>query len=204
MALKQKLAERLGEHRVKSIHNPLHPEQSLLLLFLELNVPVTVCMTNGLSDYTMPVSEKWKGREHNELFFCLPTYWDLEDLTNPAFSWIYNWIFRLEQFVKSTNTWFGPGHTIPCGNPPAAISPTMKQEYFIFLDPLFLEQPLEPIQQGDFTCHFLAIVPIFGDELDFKMGKGTVKLVAKFINRGIDERLDDYRPSALRSRLLFF
>lgn len=204
MEMQEQLAKRLGAHRIKAIQNPLHPEQSLLLLFLELHVPVTICMTNGLSNYTMPVSEKWKGREHNELFFCLPAYWDLDDLENRAFSWVYDWIFRLENFVRSKNTWFGPGHTIPCGNPPAAISPTMKQEYFIFLEPLLLNEAMAAVKLGEKTVRFLAIVPIFGDELDFKMGKGTTKFVAKLTNRGFDERLDDYRPSALRSRLLFF
>jgi len=32
-----------------------------------LKSPVTVIVTNGLSDYKMPVPEKWEGREYNEL-----------------------------------------------------------------------------------------------------------------------------------------
>lgn len=198
------LEERFGAHRVRVASNPLHPEQSLVFLYLELSIPVTVLMTNGLSDYTMPVTDKWKGREHNELFFCLPTYWDMEDTENPNFSWVYEWIFRLETFVREKQTWFGPGHTIPCGNPPAQLSPTMKQEYLIFLDPLFLEEALEPMQIGEKTVRFLSIVPIFGDELDYKMGKGTHKIIKKFIAKKIDERLDDYRPSVLKSRMRFF
>lgn len=161
-------------------------------------------MTNGLSEYHMPVTEKWKGREFNEIYFCLPTYWDMEDLENPNFNWVYEWIFTLEHFVREKETWFGPGHTIPCGNPPSRISTLMKQEYFLFLDPMFLQQALEPLKVNGKTIHFLAIVPIFGDELDYKMGKGTHKIVKRFINRKIDERLDDYRSSVLRSRLRFF
>jgi hypothetical protein len=198
------LKERFGNHRVRAVQNPLHPEQPLVFLYLELQVPVTVLMTAGLSDYTMPVLEKWKGREHNELFFCLPTYWDADDTGNPNFNWVYHWIYRLEQFVREKQTWFGPGHTIPCGNPPAQISETMKQEYLIFLEPIFLEEPLRPMAVNERTVHFLGIIPIFGDELDYKMGKSTYKLLRKFKQRKIDERLDDYRVSVLRSRMRFF
>jgi hypothetical protein len=198
------LESRLGAHRVRQIQNPLHPEQSLIFLYLELKVPVTVMMTNGLSDYTMPVMDKWKGREHNELFFCLPAYWDMDDLENPHFNWVYEWIFKLETFVREKQTWFGPGHTIPCGNPPAPLSPTMKQEYLVFLDPLFLQDLLLPLETAGKTIYFLAIVPLFGDELDYKMGKSTFKLLKKFAAKKVDERLDDYRPSVLKSRMFFF
>jgi hypothetical protein len=204
MELTKLFEQRFGSHRVKEITNPFHPDQQLLLLFLELDVPVTVLMTASLSDYRMPVLEKWIGREFNEIFFCLPAYWDFDDLENPNFSWIYTWIYKLERFVRDRNTWFGPGHTIPTANPEVAISELMQQEYFIFLDPILLEKELAPISSEGKTIHFLSIVPIFGDELDFKMGKGTQKFVRKLIQRNMDEKLDDYRKSALSSRLRFF
>lgn len=113
MSLKEALEKRLGAHRVECIPNPRHPEQPLIRLYLELNVPVTVIMTHGLSDYEMPVSEKWKDRAYNELFFCLPTYWELDGLETQAFYWIYDWIYRLEQFVREKNTWLEPGIPFP-------------------------------------------------------------------------------------------
>ncbi len=198
------LEERFGAHRVRTMLNPIHSSQELTILYLELNVPITIVMTNGLSNYTMPVSEKWKGRQHTELFFALPTYWDLEDVQNTNFSWPFDWIFRLESFVRERNTWFGPGHTIPTSTPPIAISNTMKQDHFIFLDPIYLESALAPLEIDNKTVHFLATVPIFADELDYKMGRGTHQLVKKMIHRKMDERIDDYRVSMLRSRMRFW
>ncbi|MEN9977787.1 MAG: hypothetical protein RLZZ569_412, partial [Bacteroidota bacterium] len=104
MKITEGLATRFGAHRVVTLDNPLHPEQSLVLLYLELAIPVTILMTNGLSNYEMPVSEKWKDRAFNELYFCLPTYWDLEDTSNPNFNWVFEWIYRLETFVKEKQT----------------------------------------------------------------------------------------------------
>lgn len=204
MSLITALENRFGAHRIQTIQNPLHPEQTLYQLYLEMQVPITVVMTSSLSTYEMPVSEKWKGREFNELFVCLPSYWDLEDLNNPNFNWVYEWLYKLEQFVLDKQSWFGPGHTIPCGNPPVAISTLLQQEYFIFIDPIFLQEGLKPLQTDGKTIHFLAVVPIFGDELDYKMGKGTHKFVRRFIQRKNDERIDDFRKSVLSSRLRFF
>lgn len=204
MELVHALENRFGNHRVKRIQNPLHPEQELLLLFLELDVPVTVLMTATLSTYEMPVLEKWKGREFNEIYFCLPSYWDLKDVDNPNFSWVYTWLFKLERFVREKNTWFGPGHSIPTANPEVPISETMKQEYFFFSDPILLKEELAPVVDATKTIHFLAIIPIYGDELDYKMGKGTLKFIRKFIQRKNDEKIDDYRKSILDSRMRFF
>lgn len=204
MELIKALENRFGAHRVKSIVNPLHTDQELVILLLELDVPVTVVMTATLSNYQMPVLEKWQGREFNEIYFCLPTYWDFEDYDNPNFSWIYTWLYKLERFVRDKNTWFGPGHTIPTANPEVPISALMKQEYFLFMDPVLLQKELAPITVQGHSVQFLAIVPIFGDELDFKMGKGTQKFVRRFIQRNNDEKLNDYRKSVLDSRLRFF
>lgn len=204
MELLKAFENRFGAHRVKSIQNPLHKEQELIILFLELDVPVTVIMTASLSEYKMPVLDKWVGREFNEIYFCLPAYWDFENYSNPNASWVYTWLYKLERFVRDKNTWFGPGHTIPTGNPEVPISDLMKQEYFIFLDPILLQKELAPVSIQGKTIQFLSIVPIFGDELDFKMGKGTQKFVRRFIQRNQDEKLDDYRSSVLNSRLRFF
>ena len=79
--LQAALSNRFGEHLV-SILPTKEGEMSLLVLDIELNSPVTLIMTNGLSAYKMPVHEKMKGREFNELYFCLPSYWKWEELDN--------------------------------------------------------------------------------------------------------------------------
>ncbi|MFN5032685.1 MAG: hypothetical protein ACK5FX_10745, partial [Flavobacteriia bacterium] len=80
--LHQALSDRFGEHRV-SLFSIEDDSMPLLMLDLELKSPVTILMTNGLSNYQMPVPEKMAGREYNELYFCLPSYWNIEDLDHP-------------------------------------------------------------------------------------------------------------------------
>ena len=197
--VKQELIKRFGEERVLDI--PVSEgEVALLALNLELRTPVTVILTNGLSDYKMPVPEKEVGKEHNELFFCLPSYWEWENLENPNMNWIFSWIQRLAKHVVEKETWFGHGHTIPCSKEMNPISDTMRQNHFMLMRPLLLEEAMAPVTDGEKDINFLAIVPIFEDELDYKQGKGTLKLIRKFINKGVDEKLDDYRATVLRSK----
>lgn len=196
------LAKRFGEHRVSDF--PVKEgEMPLLLLDLELNSPVTILMTNGLSDYTMPVPEKMMGREHNELYFCLPSYWEWDDLENPKMNWIFAWIQRLSKYVVENKTWFGHGHTMPCGQEMEALSETMRQNHFFLSDPMLLENELEPLVIDGKEIHFLAIIPIFGEEMDYKQGKGTLKFQQKLRNNGITEKLDDFRGSVLKSKWRF-
>jgi len=204
MTLTEALGKRFGEHRIEVKPNPLHNEQQLVFMYLELNVPVTVISTAKLHEYTMPVSEKWVGREYSEICFCLPAHWDLDDLQNPNFNWVYEWLYQLERFVLDRNTWFGPGHSIPCGNPPSAISPLMKQDHFLFAEPMFLGEELTPLNVDGKTVYFLTILPIFVDELDYKNVKGTYKFIKRFLAKKNDERIDEYRKSIMASRFRMF
>lgn len=195
--MKQELIKRFGEHRVSDI--PVKEgEMPLLALDLDLHTPVTVIVTNGLSNYEMsaPASEN----KFNEIFFCLPSYWEWEDVDNPRMNWIFEWIQRLAAYVVEKESWFGHGHTMPCGKELKPLSETMQQNHFILLNPMLLEEALAPVQLADKTIHFLAIVPIFPDEMDYKQGKGTLKLLRKLINKGVDEKLDDYRSTVLKSK----
>lgn len=195
-ALHQGLAKRFGDHRVHAI--PVEDgELELLLLDLELNTPVSILMTNGLSSKAMTVPEKVQDRQYIELYFCLPSYWEWEDRSNANTNWVFTWIQRLAKHLLENETWFGDGHTIDCRQ---ELSSTMKQNHFFLSDPILLEQELAPLQLEDKEVHFTAIIPIFPDEMDYKQGKGTLKFKRKLIQQGISEKLDDYRSTALKSK----
>lgn len=200
MQLKEALIERFGGHRV--LDAPFFEGLPLLVLDLELKSPVTVIVTNGLSDYKMPVPEKWEGREYNELYFCLPSYWEWEDLKNPNTNWVFDWIQRLAKYVVEKETWFGHGHTLSIGNDYKQLSNTMKQTHLFLSDPMLLVDELAPVTVDGKTINFLAIVPIFKDEMDYKEHKSTFKFVQKMDNAGVTEKLDDFRSSVLKRRWL--
>ncbi len=193
------LKERFGEHRVTEIPSS-EGFYNLVLLDLELDTPVKVLMTNGFSSYKMPVPDRYKDRAHAELYFCLPSYWELEELDNPSMNWVFEWINKIPQFAVKNETWLGPGHTLSIEKERETISPTMKQDHFILADPILLERALTPLKDGEKEIYFYGIIPIFSDEWDYKQGKGTVKFLRKLLSKGVTEKLDDFRTTTLRSK----
>ena len=197
--LEKELKARFGDDKVNEFPI-LEGEMPLLIVKLEMNSPITILMTNGLSDFFMQVPEKEKGKEYNELYFCLPSYWDLNDKNNTNMNWVFEWIQRMSKYVIEKNSWFGRGHTIPCGKPFKSLSDTMRPNHFFLNDPMLLKEELYPLIIGEKTIRFLGIIPIFEDEMDYKSGKGTLKLIKKLEGHGITEKLDDYRGTVLRSK----
>lgn len=198
-SLQTELSKRFGAHRVTELSVP-DGNVPLLAIAIESRSPVTVIMTNGLSEYEMNVPESLKGLEYNELYFCLPSYWDLEDIDNPNMNWVLPWIQRLTDYVLDKQTWFGHGHTMPCGKDMVSLSPTMHQNHLFLSNPILLEKELEFLKVNEKNVHFLAIIPMFPDEMDYKQGKGTLKLMRKFLSHGVTELLDDYRKTVLSTK----
>lgn len=201
--MKAQLEERFGKEAIK-LFKKVDDSLELLLIEIPLKSPVKVLVTSGLSNYDMPVHERYKGRENVELFFCLPRYWDITEKDNPNRQWPVEWLEKLVKHVKEKNGWYGPGHTIQCDKEFKALSETMKQDHFIMVDPILLNEELRPIQVGESQIHFLGIIPIYGDEMDYKQGKGTFKLLKKFLAKNINEKLDDFRETVLKSRFKFW
>lgn len=193
------LEQRFGENRVLQVPSN-GSDFPLLIIELELSSPVFILMTNGLSSYKMPVPEKYIGREFNELYFCLPSYWDWEDVNNPNLNWVYSWIRKMANYVIEKETWFGVGHSIPNGKDSSAISSTMKQNNFLLSDPILLEKELEAITVGARKINFLAIIPIFQDEMNYKQARGAFKFFQKLNSANVTEKLDDYRSTVLKSK----
>ncbi|MDX1651722.1 MAG: suppressor of fused domain protein [Brumimicrobium sp.] len=193
------LKERLGEHRVRS-ERRASDYIDLLIIDLETTVPVTVVMTHGLSDYKMPVPDTMKGKDHTEIFFALPSYWEPEDHQNQNMTWPFEKISKLAENLIEKGTWYGRGHTFSNGNPSLPLSSTMKMNHLMLAEPIALEQFFRPIELEDKIVHFLAIIPLFEEEFDRKMQQGYKKFIRKFRSANGDEILDDFRQSVLKSR----
>ena len=159
-----------------------------------------VLMTNGFSDFKMPVHEKHVGEEYNELYFLLPNYWNIEAIENQNFNWVFSWLQRLKNFAIDKNAWYGHGHTFPCGQEMQSLSESMLQNHFILSRPIELDEDLAEIVLEDRSIGFLGVIPIFPDEMDFKQGRGTVQLFEKLRTFNVTEKLDDFRNTVLKSR----
>ena len=205
-ALKQALQDRYGEHRVIDIPTA---EGDFPLLAINLETKgqeVTLIMTNGLSEKTMVIPEKLGNRNHIELFFALPSYWEWEELDNPNRNWVFTWIQKLAKHLINNDTWFGYGHTFSNKmmdddiSEFQPLSETMHQQHLILLDPIDLDYEIQKVIIDEKEIYLLAIVPIYSDELDYKQGQSTRKLVKKLANSRVNEILDEFRGTVLKSK----
>ena len=195
------LNERFGAENIEIIEPKIEGNFPLIRIKLHKRSDITIVMTDGLRDFDMPVPKKLVERGNNELYFCLPSYWEIDA---PENRWVFDWLQRLARYAVEKRVFFAHGHTIPNHNPAVAFSETMNEKYLLLLDPEYLKAEMQPMTLDDKTVHFLAITPIFEDEMDYKMGKGTTKLQRKLVAKGITELLDDYRSSSLKTRWTFF
>lgn len=199
--LNNSLSQRFGSNQVQIIERN---NEAFCLIHLPGSKELRILMTTGLSDHQMKVHEKHTGEEFKELYFLIPSYWDLNDVKDANMNWVFDWLSKLKKYIISNDTWLGHGHTLQTGKEMNPISPNMKQNHFILSDPIELTVELAPVQLKGKSIGFLALIPIFADEMDYKQGKGTAKLFAKFALQNITEKLDNFRSTALKTRWNFF
>jgi hypothetical protein len=195
----KELQNRFGEAKVFHF-NKNDNSISLILIDLLKDYRVQLLVTDGFSQYCMPVPENLKNKEKCELYFCLPSYWDLNDKTNQNMMWIIDWLPRITDYAIKTSSWFSHGHTIQCSKENLPLSQKMKQEYLVLSNPIYLEKVLRPIND----IHFLSVIPIFKSEFEYKQKKGMEKLINKFIAAGVSEKLDDFRLPSLKRKFRLF
>jgi hypothetical protein len=198
--LLKELELRFDAKHIKELHN----DYGDFILIDADQFTGSILLTNNLSDFKMRVHEKHVGEEFNELYCYLPSYWDSSALDNPAMNWVFIWLERIKKYVIEKETWLGNGHTLPCGKEMNSLSSSMLQNHFMISNPIALSKFLMPITIQDKTIRFLALIPIFSDEMDYKQGKGTLKLLDKLKHHGVTEKLDDFRSSVLKRHWKFF
>jgi hypothetical protein len=160
--------------------------------------PYHIIFTSGLSDSKQTGSEKYPEFESIELYFCLPEYWKVQD-SSSDYQWPIEWLNKIAQVPQKNATWFGPGDTIPAGNPIHTISSKLKQNHFILTEPIKFESELKVINLDSKDVRFLSIVPIFEDEMKFKTKNSSKILLEKYKHNKFTEEVDEYRTPVVRN-----
>jgi hypothetical protein len=155
--------------------------------------------TDGLSRSAQVVSTGSEKYSCIELIFCLPDYWDLS--VQP---WPKTWLEKIASIPSRFNTWIGPGDTIPAGKPPKPLTDKFKANHFIISEPIVLREFFSaPGNKPDHVA-VLSVIPIFQQELDFKLRNSGTALLMRLAAKGITDEVDLYRKSVCRKRILGF
>jgi hypothetical protein len=203
MLVEENLIQVFGASQVSRVYN-IDDTVSVFAIDLSLTKRVKVFVTSGLNLHHMNVPDHLKSQKSCEIYFCVPSYWEILNDLQPETNWILKWLELVVKYIKSSENWLGAGHTLKCGVDKLPLSPTMKQEYFVFSHPILLSEEFAHFKSFNDETNLYALIPLFEKEFEYKQRKGIEKLILKMRSAGMSEKLDEYRlPLFKRARLFF-
>lgn len=165
--------------------------------------PFHVLVTQGMSALPMTTPEGAEKFRYAELMVALPEEWVLDGEQSADEPWY--WPIRMIKFIARLphvyDTWVGPGHTIPNGDPAEPYAQTTSSCCALIGSPVVLPESIRECALGpDKTVHLYAVYPILLDEMDYKLSNGADELFAKMEARKVSEVIDPGRRSCLKKR----
>lgn len=160
-------------------------------------------VTSGMSDKPMTPPPELAERQFAELVLALPPNWPMtqEDLKNETHYWPIRWLKILARLPHEYDTWLDCGHTVPNGDPPQPFADGTKMCGVVLAPPtLFGEKFAELALPGGKIIRFHAVLPLYSEELDFKLKQGADALFERFDRLHVTELLDPRRANVCKKR----
>ena len=149
-------------------------------------------VTSGMSEKPMAVPEGAEELRYAELAICLPPTWNLEQesFKDEANYWPVRWLKILARFPHEYETWLGEGHTIPTGDPPEPYAPNTKLCCMMLASTALAPGEFHTLELTDRNVHFYSLVPVYREEMDFKLKQGFEPLMERLHKIGGPETFE--------------
>ena len=160
-------------------------------------------VTSGMSDRPMTAPEQVAECQYAELMLSLPPEWPLDDksLEDGRNYWPIYLLKMLARFPHKFNTWLWWGHTMPNGDPPEPYADNTQLSCALLLSPVHCDEGFSQLVINDEkTIHFFSIVPLYKEEMQVKLDKGTEALLEGFGKHNVTELLDVKRPNVCKKK----
>ena len=102
------------------------------------------------------------------------------------------------------NTWLGEGHTVTHGNPPEPMADKNSFVGVILLPSVTLPEDFLTIRTNNKTINIYSMIPLYQEEMDYKLKYGLEGLLNKFDTYGIKEIIDINRTNTCKNRFKIF
>lgn len=171
------------------------------------DIPYLRLVTSGMSDLPMALPEDVGAPQHMELMLTLPADWPVqhEDFQDERHYWPVRLLKTLARLPHKHATWLGFGHTVPNGDPAEPYAPGVGFDGAIVLPPLSAPDAFgELVIDADKTIAFMAIVPLYPEEMALKLKKGCDALLDRFDAKGVKDIVDPGRVNVARKRFGLF
>lgn len=181
------------EKHIGKIETVFHEIVSDLIHLDVLFIPATaerpyhVLATSGVSDEPMKVPEDMEKHNRVELIMALPKEWPLtqESFKSENNYWPVRWLKQIGRLPHEYDTWIGWGHTIPNGDPAEPIANTKFTG--VMLSPPYSLPPdfFQLKTKNGSTIRFYALIPLYQEEMDFKLSSGAESLEEKLEKQNV-------------------
>jgi hypothetical protein len=207
----------IGEHVTKHIGpvtDAFHERVSdvvrvdLLVVGPHEGRPFTTLVTCGMSELPMRVPLENPDDlglipelRFAELLLALPPDWPLtpEAFQDEANYWPLRWLKRLARLPHQMEGWLGLGHTVPNGDPPRPLAPSVPFAGWLIDEPVLLPKDVLKLRVADRVINFYAAVPLTAAEMDFKMHTGGGALAQRLDRAKVSELIDVNRADVTAS-----
>lgn len=169
--------------------------------------PFHTLVTSGMSDLKMSVPEGVGSTRYMELMVTLPEYWQIDDesFKDERWYWPVRQLKFLARFPHKFETWLAWGHTIPNGDPAEAYADNTKLSGAIILPSVNVPEGFSSLEiDNDKVIEFYSIVPLYDEEMNLKLNKGSDLLLDKFDKHGISDIIITDRKNVAKKRFGIF
>ena len=166
--------------------------------------PYYTLVTSGMSDKPMSVPpdlERGDALRFAELMLMLPEDWFRDPRSSEALEderryWPIRLLKALARFPHECETWLGFGHTVPNGDPPAPYAVDTELCCALLVPPVRVPPAFYELQLRDGReINVYAVVPLYAEELQLKLTRGTDALLDRFDVAEVTELLDPRREN---------
>ena len=168
--------------------------------------PFHKLITSGMSDKPMNTPKDLDVSQYSELCVLLPKDWKIDEsaFEDESNYWPLRWLKIIARFPHEYNTWIGPGHTIPNGENAEPFWSNTKLGCILLLPSISLNDDFYELKLSpDKTINFYCLYPIYKEEMNLKLKKGSDALIDLFEKENITDIINVNRKNTCAKRGLF-
>lgn len=169
--------------------------------------PFHTLVTSGMSDLKMNIPADVDSTRYMELMVTLPEYWKIDDesFKDEKWYWPVRQLKFLARFPHKFETWLASGHTVPNGDPAEPFADNTMLSGAIILPSANVPEGFSCVEiDRDKVIEFFSIVPLYNEEMNLKLNKGSDSLLDKFDRHGISDIIITDRRNVAKKRFGIF
>jgi hypothetical protein len=200
------LIQAVDDHVEKNIGKigPVLHEKASPMIHVDVNVvladdrrPYHTLVTSGMAEMPMPVPREFDDGKFAELMICLPKEWPIDPVSfkDENFWWPIRVLKETARLPHRSKTWVHRGHTVINEDAKAYASGTRLCAVML-IEPRTVAEEGHMIRLGKkATARLWAIVPLYKEELEWKLKEGFEPLDRALRTFGINEIVDPKRAN---------